>query len=97
MSYQISTSIPESHPSLPGHFPGHPIVPGVVILDHVYSMLKLWHNEIELSSIPSVKFLQPIFPGMEFAILFEQIESKRYRFYCQNDGQVLVRGEFSTR
>lgn len=27
-------TIPEDHPSLPGHFPGNPIVPGAVTLDH---------------------------------------------------------------
>ncbi len=28
-------TIPADHPSLPGHFPGRPIVPAVVILDEV--------------------------------------------------------------
>ena len=28
------------HPALPGHFPGRPIVPGVVILDHVQQAIE---------------------------------------------------------
>ncbi len=94
MPYQISICIAESHPSLPGHFPGHPIVPGVVILDHVYSALRQWRGEIELTSLPSVKFLLPIFPEMTFTIAFEDPDDNRYRFLCLNEDQTLVSGEF---
>lgn len=96
MPYEISINIPKSHPSIPGHFPGHPIVPGVVILDHVFSALKQWRGEIELASLPSVKFLHPIFPDMTFTIAFENTENNRYRFLCLNGEQTLVSGEFRT-
>jgi acyl-coenzyme A synthetase/AMP-(fatty) acid ligase len=32
-------SISAEHPALPGHFPGNPIVPGVVTLDHVLDLI----------------------------------------------------------
>ena len=36
-------SIPHDHPSLPGHFPGRPIVPGVVMLERVLEAIELTH------------------------------------------------------
>ena len=33
-------TIPDDHPSLPGHFPGHPVVPGVVLLDRVLQAIE---------------------------------------------------------
>ena len=55
-------TIAADHPALPGHFPGEPIVPGVVLL-----------NE-ELGAIPGrvhvpwAKFHAPLLPGQEVAI-----------------------------
>ena len=39
MSFEVDRTIPSDHPSLPGHFPDRPIVPGVVILDEVVAAL----------------------------------------------------------
>jgi 3-hydroxymyristoyl/3-hydroxydecanoyl-(acyl carrier protein) dehydratase len=33
--HEATFAVPASHPSLPGHFPGAPVVPGVVVLDLV--------------------------------------------------------------
>ncbi len=32
-------AVSADHPSLPGHFPNQPIVPGVVLLDHVLALI----------------------------------------------------------
>jgi 3-hydroxymyristoyl/3-hydroxydecanoyl-(acyl carrier protein) dehydratase len=56
-------SIPSDHPSLPGHFPGRPIVPGVVVLDHVIAAIEAREGPLGALRLPQVKFVQPLLPG----------------------------------
>ena len=44
-AYQTTFSIPPTHPALPGHFPGDPLVPGVVLLEQVALALRAWRDE----------------------------------------------------
>ena len=57
--------IASDHPALPGHFPGEPIVPGVVLLNEVLSAMP------GRMHIPRAKFHAPLLPGEEFAIRIE--------------------------
>jgi 3-hydroxyacyl-[acyl-carrier-protein] dehydratase len=56
-------SIPDHHPSLPGHFPGRPIVPGVLLLDRVLEAIEAGHGPLGALRLPQVKFLQPLLPN----------------------------------
>ncbi|MDX5333789.1 MAG: hypothetical protein LPK58_07055 [Gammaproteobacteria bacterium] len=55
--------IPAGHPSLPGHFPGQPIVPGAVLLDHALAHLARQHPGLETARLSHVKFLHPVTAG----------------------------------
>ncbi|KWR77177.1 AMP-binding protein [Cupriavidus sp. IDO] len=56
--------IPHDHPALPGHFPGHPVVPGVVLLDHaVLQIGAALQRPLTVSQVALVKFLNPVRPG----------------------------------
>ena len=59
-------AIAADHPALAGHFPGRPIVPGVVLLDRVILAVSAWLN-INASccrcEIANAKFLSPVSPG----------------------------------
>jgi 3-hydroxymyristoyl/3-hydroxydecanoyl-(acyl carrier protein) dehydratase len=50
------------HPSLPGHFPGRPLVPGVLLLDHVLQALSRLTGR-DGTGLRQVKFLSALLPG----------------------------------
>ena len=50
------------HPSLPGHFPGNPIVPGVLLLDGVMHGLQQ-ATGLRLSHLTHAKFISALLPG----------------------------------
>lgn len=88
--------VPASHPCLPGHFPGNPVVPGVVVLDHVVAALEAMHGELGAVRLPQAKFLQPLRPGQRASIELEALPSeamRRWRFRVEREGVVLTSGE----
>lgn len=72
-------SIPADHPSLPGHFPGQPIVPGVVVLERVLEAIESTHGPLGTLRLPQVKFAQPLLPG-EVADIVLDGDAPRWRF-----------------
>jgi 3-hydroxyacyl-[acyl-carrier-protein] dehydratase len=59
--------IADDHPCLPGHFPGQPVVPGVVVLDRVFAAIEAAIDTLHGTPpsrvrLPQVKFVQPLLP-----------------------------------
>lgn len=73
MRHEVQRSISPSHPSLAGHFPGNPVVPGVVILSELLGATESWlHWEGDPLAVASVKFLRLLRPNEPFTLLLEQ-------------------------
>ena len=53
---------PAGHPVFAGHFPGKPIVPGVLLLDHVRRELQTATGKI-CTGVATAKFHSPAGPG----------------------------------
>ena len=70
-SLRFTITIPADHPSLPGHFPGHPIVPGAVILAEViHAASGALGAGARIVGFPSVKFMNPMLPGQRCELIF---------------------------
>ena len=85
-------SIPHDHPSMPGHFPGRPIVPGVLLLERVLEAIERKHAPLGALRLPQVKFMQPLLPG-ELAQVVLEGEAPRWRFRVLREEMLLASGE----
>lgn len=79
------------HPSLMGHFPGRPIVPGVVLLDELFAVVASVRTG-RVTSLPSVKFLAPVLPDQDVLVLLDARSGSRLAFECTFDGRCVLRG-----
>ncbi len=96
---QAQLCIPADHPALPGHFPGTPIVPGVVLLDHVLQAIQA-HFGCRLLSIASVKFLQPVLPDdvVDLEIRISPVAAEhRAHFRGVRAATAVIEGVFTLR
>jgi len=94
MSFEICRAIRSDHPSLAGHFPGAPIVPGVVILDEVAAALAEWRKDCHLTGIRAVKFVLPLKPEQPFTICLAAAKGTKTEvdFSCRVEGRVITEG-----
>ena len=75
---------------MPGHFPGQPLVPGVIMLQHVAKALRDWRQK-RLSRVLEAKFLAPLHPGEQAELELGEAAG-RIRFEIRRDDHVLARG-----
>lgn len=65
----VALEIAADHPAFPGHFPGRPLAPGVLLLRLAQRAI-----EAELATtvrgLAAVKFLSPALPGQPLAVEF---------------------------
>ena len=89
--------IDANHPSLPGHFPGRPIVPGVLLLDRVISRAEEWLGHgLSIGSLAQAKFTQPLLPGEEATLVITYVEPE-LRFEILKGTERIAQGSFKLR
>jgi UDP-3-O-[3-hydroxymyristoyl] N-acetylglucosamine deacetylase/3-hydroxyacyl-[acyl-carrier-protein] dehydratase len=99
-----------NEPFFQGHFPGHPIMPGVLIVEamaQVGGMLLLGTIEdpdqkvVYFMSLDNVKFRRPVLPGDQLRCELEMVQNRgrtcRMKGVAYVDGQVVAEAEMMAR
>ena len=74
-------TVPPDHSAFSGHFPGTPILPGVVLLDTaLHAIAAATGIALDVCEISAVKFLSPASPGEDLLIRHSSSASGTIRF-----------------
>ena len=84
-----------THPSLAGHFPGYPVVPGVVVLEHVVAAAgrELAAGE-SLLAVAQAKFTTPLLPGVDADVELQRA-GDHVRFVVRAGDATVAQGTLS--
>ncbi|WP_277189681.1 AMP-binding protein [Caballeronia sp. BR00000012568055] len=94
----LSFTIDAAHPALAGHFPGRPIVPGVVLLDHALDAIgHALGTSFDACKIESAKFLSPASPGETLDVAFESAASGAIRFTIRAGERAVASGSIGAK
>lgn len=77
--FRTALRVDAGHPALAGHFPGNPVVPGVVLLDRVAAALERWRG-LRVAGFPQVKFARPLLPAQDAELVLEDAGASGFRF-----------------
>ena len=84
----------EDHPALAGHFPGQPIVPGVVLLGRVHDLAR---ERLDFAAGATrwqrIKFLNPVLPGQTCMITLNGDRNAFSFAITTGDDQPVARGQ----
>lgn len=95
-------NVTHNEPFFPGHFPGNPVMPGVLILEALaQSAAILALNELKaerqmmfvLTGLDKVRFRRPVMPGDRLEIEIKLL--KHHRPLWKMSGRALVAGELA--
>lgn len=97
-----------NEPFFPGHFPNHPVMPGVLIIESVAqtaavivmeSMPEGVHKLVYFMGVESAKFRKPVRPGdqLKMHVVQEKARGNVYRFKAEAtvDGQLHAEAVFT--
>lgn len=87
--------IPADHPAYAGHFPGQPILPGVVLLDAALHALARLQGGTAAGQIKSAKFLRPVMPGEPLTLHYTLLPGGDFRFEIRSAAHAVANGAVS--
>ncbi len=92
----VPLAIAPDHPAYAGHFPGHPVLPGVVLLDEALSVISAAAGlPLSACELASAKFLSPVRPGEALSLEHRTLPSGSIEFEITAAQRVVARGVVS--
>lgn len=88
--HRAAFAVPHEHPALPGHFPGQPRVPGVLLLEEAARALRAWRGG-GVAGVIEAKFLAPLQPAV-VATIELRADGARVRFAIRQGVTLIARG-----
>ena len=94
MRAAITVTIHPDHPALAGHFPGAPILPGVLLLDETLRALEAQDATLVPGHwrIGRAKFLKPVRPGETLLLEHEHLPNGSVHFLVSSAGTAVAEG-----
>lgn len=93
---RLTAVIPATHPCFAGHFPGNPIVPGVVLLDEVQAAARRVWGLSAPTALPNVKFLASVLPDQSFEMVLTRTGLDSYSFRIEVQEKSVAQGTMKT-
>jgi 3-hydroxyacyl-[acyl-carrier-protein] dehydratase len=111
MGTTVTALVPPQHPAFEGHFPGAPLLPGVVLLDEMLRVVEeaLFGGGGAAAAVPgktgaapgwtiaTAKFLQPVRPGDTLTLEHETLTNGAIRFAIRSAGRAVATGTLVPR
>ena len=85
-------AVAADHPALPGHFPGQPLVPAVVILDLALAAIQRERPELRFAGVNKMKIVRQLLPDQSFRLECGEPRGDSLRFKCWVGAELLAEG-----
>jgi 3-hydroxymyristoyl/3-hydroxydecanoyl-(acyl carrier protein) dehydratase len=93
---EFSWLVPADHPAFAGHFPGNPIVPGVVLLDRAILFAEqLLGQPVSHWQIGNAKFFSPVSPAEQLIFTLQTKPSGAIAFSVRGAGRDVASGSLT--
>lgn len=90
---ELKLTFSASEPFFRGHYPGHPVTPGVMLIDRAVKAAKqMVGRNFVLKGVRKVKFSKPVLPDEPVSLLIEQLGENEVSYLFSRDGEPCASG-----
>lgn len=95
-SAEFAWLVPADHPAFAGHFPGRPIVPGVVLLDQAILFAEKLLGKADAHwQVGNAKFLSPVGPAETLVFSLQTTPRGSIAFAVKSGDRVVASGSLT--